>query len=127
MLLCIIILIAYIVIAEFLEIKRIDFLHESGVAVFLGVFAGIIIYYIFDKTIAFDESSLFYFILPPIIFSAGYTLKHQSFLANFSYIVSFGLFGTLISMAIMSYFVISINRFLFSDQQYSKFKLTDYE
>ena len=127
MLLCIIILIAYIVIAEFLEIKRIDFLHESGVAVFLGVFAGIIIYYIFDKTIAFDESSLFYFILPPIIFSAGYTLKHQSFLANFSYIVSFGLFGTLISMAIMSYFVISINSFLFSDQQYSKFKLTDYE
>jgi len=120
-------LIVYIVIAEIIEIKRIDFIHESGVAIFLGIFAGLIIKYGVGQTITFDESSLFYFILPPIIFSAGYTLKRKNFIANFSYIFMFGLFGTLISMLVLSYLVLVINEYLFSASEYRNFRLSDYE
>ena len=67
-LLCIIILIAYIVGAEIIEIKRIDFIHESGVAIFLGIFAGIFIKYAIGTPIQFSEGSLFYFILPKAFF-----------------------------------------------------------
>lgn len=114
-------------VAEIIEIKRIDFIHESGVAIFLGIFAGLIIKYGLGQTIAFDESSLFYFILPPIIFAAGYTLKIKDFIANFSYIFIFGLLGTLISMAILSYLIININEYLFSDSKYRNFKLNELE
>lgn len=120
-------MIVYIVIAEIIEIKRIDFIHESGVAIFLGIFAGLIIKYGVGQTITFDESSLFYFILPPIIFSAGYTLKRKNFIANFSYIFMFGLFGTLISMLVLSYLVLVINEYLFSASEYRNFRLSDYE
>lgn len=124
---CIMILIAYIIVAEIIEIKKIDFIHESGVAIFLGVFAGAIVKFGLGQTIEFDESSLFYFILPPIIFSAGYTLKRNKFMENFSFIVMFGLIGTLISMVVMSYLVITINRYLFSSEEYRNFRLSDFE
>jgi NhaP-type Na+/H+ or K+/H+ antiporter len=117
----------YIIVAEVIEIKKVDFIHESGVAILLGIFVGLIIKYGMGKTIAFDESSLFYFILPPIIFSAGYTLKRKNFIANFSYIFMFGLFGTIISMLILSYIVISVNDYLFSNMEYRMFRLSDYE
>jgi uncharacterized protein YqgC (DUF456 family) len=41
-LLCIVILLIYIIVAEVIEKKKIDFIHESGVAIFLGVLAGFI-------------------------------------------------------------------------------------
>ena len=126
-LLCIIILIGYIVGAEIIEIKRIDFIHESGVAIFLGIFAGVFIKYFVGTSIEFNELSLFYFILPPIIFSAGYTFKRKNFISNFSYIYIFGVFGTFISMFLLSYLVITMNHWLFSERKYREFRLTDYE
>ncbi len=112
--LCIVVLILYIVLAEIIEIKRVDFIHESGVAVFLGILIGLMIKYGLNQTVAFSESSLFYFILPPIIFSAGYTLKKQNFIENFSYILMFGLFGTLLCMMFLSYLIVGASYIIFT-------------
>lgn len=83
--------------------------------------------YFAKTTIKFDELNLFYFILPPIIFSAGYTFKRKNFISNFSYIFMFGVFGTFISMLVLSYLIIKINYWLFSSSQYKAFRLSDYE
>lgn len=42
------------------------------------------------------------FILPPIIFAAGYTLSRKNFVTNISIILSLGIFGTIIAMGIIS-------------------------
>jgi solute carrier family 9 (sodium/hydrogen exchanger), member 6/7 len=52
------------------------------------------------------------FILPPIIFAAGYNLKKTNFVRNFGYITMFGVIGTLISFAILSFLIIFWNNLL---------------
>jgi NhaP-type Na+/H+ or K+/H+ antiporter len=42
--------------------------------------------------------------LPPIIFSAGYTLKKKEFFDNFKYIVVFGVLGTILAFGIIAFF-----------------------
>ena len=54
------------------------------------------------------------FILPPIIFAAGYNLKKKNFISNFGYITLFGLMGTIISFVILSLQIIFWNNQLFS-------------
>lgn len=44
----------------------------------------------------FDENFFFYFVLPPIIFAAGYNMKRKMFFKNFKNILIFGLFSTLL-------------------------------
>ena len=39
--------------------------------------------------------------MPPIIFSGGYNLKKRKFFQNFTYIVLFGLLGTLFSFGVI--------------------------
>lgn len=39
----------------------------------------------------------------------------------------YGLFGTLISMVVLSYLVIHINEYLFTATEYRNFRLTDFE
>lgn len=52
------------------------------------------------------------FILPPIIFAAGYNLKKTNFVKNFGYITLFGVIGTIISFAILSVLIIYWNNLL---------------
>jgi len=49
------------------------------------------------------------FILPPIIFAAGYNLKKTNFVKNFGYITLFGVIGTIISFSILSLLIIFWN------------------
>ena len=51
----------------------------------------------FTKSINFSGDVFFTFVLPPIIFSAGYNLRRASFFKYFIYILSFGVFGTIMS------------------------------
>ena len=87
-------------------------MHESGVAIVLGAVFGLIIYYVrltashtiscqtSGYVIPFSESSFFYFVLPPIIFAAGYTLRRRNFIKNLPFIICLGLLGTFISMTV---------------------------
>ena len=51
-----------------------------------------------QQTASFNPELFFYFLLPPIIFDAGYGMHKKSFFDNFGSIVSFALPGTLISI-----------------------------
>ena len=72
------------------------------------------------ETITFSESGFFYFILPPIIFAAGYTLKRRNFVKNLSYILLLGLIGTIISMVVLSFFIILFNNLSYDPEDPNK-------
>ena len=52
--------------------------------------------------------------MPPIIFAAGYTLKRRNFIKNLPFILTLGLVGTFISMAIFSVLIILANNWFYS-------------
>lgn len=60
----------------------------------------------------FNEIGFFYFILPPIIFAAGYTLKHRRFVNNLETIMMLGIIGTLITMVLLSLVLTFANSYL---------------
>lgn len=111
--LVLILLIVYIFTAQLIEHHKIDFLHESGIAILLGAISGIIFLFVGSRPISFSGEGFFFFVLPPIIFGAGYTLKQKNFFKNIGYITLFGVLGTIISMIVMSIFVIIFNDMLF--------------
>lgn len=80
---------------------------------------GLIISFIFywaqgfkhEATFSFDESIFFYFILPPIIFAAGYNLKRRRFFSNMVGISLLGVIGTIFTFFSISGFNILINTY----------------
>lgn len=54
------------------------------------------------NTLDFDDAVFFNFILPPIIFAAGYNLQRRSFFKYLGYTLTFGIIGTIISFLIIS-------------------------
>ena len=52
--------------------------------------------------------------MPPIIFSAGYTLKKKNFMKNFHYIMSLGIFGSLLNMMVSSVILLFGNKYILS-------------
>ena len=75
------------------------------------------------SAVTFSEISFFYFILPPIIFAAGYNLKHKHFIRNLDKIMILGILGTIIAMFILSTILIVSNEYLIF--QGSKIKLAE--
>ena len=97
-LLAVVTLILYILTAQFLEHKKFEYLHETTIAILVGAAGGISIYIIGGaEKIEFSTGIFFYFILPPIIFTAGYTLKSQHFFLNIGFILLYGVIGTFLS------------------------------
>ena len=104
----IIILIFYTIAAPIFQKFNFHYLHESGICMIVGTIIALISKYVGNMNdslhnfVTFDEEMFFNIVLPPIIFSAGYNLKKRAFFKYFFYIITFGIFGTIISFLAVS-------------------------
>lgn len=94
-----------IVIGHLLE--KSCWINESITALVIGLCTGgIILLTTKGKSshlLEFDEQLFFIYVLPPIIFNAGFQVKKKQFFRNFMTIMLFGAVGTLISFSIISF------------------------
>ncbi|OMO53733.1 Na+/H+ exchanger [Corchorus capsularis] len=101
---CVALLCACIVIGHLLEESR--WMNESITALAIGICTGIVILltsgWKSSHILVFSEDLFFIYLLPPIIFNAGFQVKKKQFFRNFMTIMLFGAIGTLISFAIIS-------------------------
>ncbi|XP_027367256.1 sodium/hydrogen exchanger 1-like isoform X2 [Abrus precatorius] len=95
---------ACIVIGHLLEENR--WANESTVALLLGLCAGVVVLLVTKfhstKILVFSEDLFFLYLLPPIIFNAGFQVKKKQFFKNFTTILLFGVIGTVISFCLIS-------------------------
>ncbi|MFS7941836.1 putative cation/H+ exchanger, cation/H+ exchanger, CPA1 family, sodium/solute symporter superfamily [Helianthus anomalus] len=96
---------ACIVIGHLLEESR--WMNESITALLIGLCTGAIILLSTggrnSHLFVFSEDLFFIYLLPPIIFNAGFQVKKKQFFRNFMTIVLFGAVGTVISFTIISF------------------------
>lgn len=125
-LIAILVLILYTIAAPIFEKYHFHYIHESGLVMLLGILITILIKIIspssdFTKSLGFDDEIFFTFILPLIIFGAGYNLRRRSFFKYFMYIFLLGVVGTLIAFGVVApvtYFANSFKIFYLSFSQY---------
>lgn len=95
---------ACIVIGHLLEENR--WMNESITALAIGLCTGVVILLTTkgksSHILVFSEDLFFIYLLPPIIFNAGFQVKKKQFFRNFMTIVLFGAVGTLISFSVIS-------------------------
>ncbi|XP_043692024.1 sodium/hydrogen exchanger 4-like isoform X2 [Telopea speciosissima] len=93
-----------IVIGHLLEENR--WVNESITAILIGCLTGTIILLWSKGTnshiVRFNEELFFIYLLPPIIFNAGFLVKKKQFFRNFITIMLFGVVGVFISSAIIA-------------------------
>ncbi|XP_075506704.1 sodium/hydrogen exchanger 1-like [Primulina tabacum] len=93
-----------IVIGHLLEESR--WMNESITALVIGVCTGVFILLISggksSHLLVFSEDLFFFYLLPPIIFNAGFQVKKKQFFRNFMTIMMFGALGTLVSFIVIS-------------------------
>ncbi|XP_008799262.1 sodium/hydrogen exchanger 2 isoform X1 [Phoenix dactylifera] len=101
---------ACIVIGHLLEENR--WMNESITALLIGLCTGVVILLTTkgrsSHLLVFSEDLFFIYLLPPIIFNAGFQVKKKQFFRNFMTIILFGAVGTLISFIIISLGAIGI-------------------
>uniref|UniRef100_A0A162B462 Sodium/hydrogen exchanger n=1 Tax=Daucus carota subsp. sativus TaxID=79200 RepID=A0A162B462_DAUCS len=95
---------ACIVVGHLLEESR--WMNESITALAIGICTGVVILLFSggknSHLLVFSEDLFFIYLLPPIIFNAGFQVKKKQFFRNFMTITLFGAVGTLISFSIIS-------------------------
>ncbi|KAG9455156.1 hypothetical protein H6P81_008060 [Aristolochia fimbriata] len=87
-------------------LKESRWVNESIIAILIGCVAGTLILF-WSKgrsshILRFNEKLFFIYLLPPIIFNAGFQVKKKQFFRNFLTINLFGIVGVFISSAIIS-------------------------
>ncbi|KAK6915491.1 Cation/H+ exchanger [Dillenia turbinata] len=94
-----------ILVGHLLEEYR--WMNESITALIIGVVTGVLILLISrgksSHLLMFSEDLFFIYLLPPIIFNAGFQVKKKQFFRNFITIMLFGAVGTLICFVIISF------------------------
>ncbi|XP_057515088.1 sodium/hydrogen exchanger 2-like [Amaranthus tricolor] len=93
-----------IIVGHLLEENR--WANESITSLLLGLVSGGIVLLIRkgqnSRILEFNEELFFIYLLPPIIFNAGFQVKKKQFFKNFATILSFGVLGTIISFCLIS-------------------------
>ncbi|KAL5737517.1 hypothetical protein ACOSP7_030278 [Xanthoceras sorbifolium] len=92
-----------VIMCHLLEENR--WVNESITAILIGCISGVIILSISrwksPHILTFNEELFFVYLLPPIIFNAGFQVKKKKFFHNFLTIMMFGIVGVFISVAII--------------------------
>nr|ACF05807.1 Na+/H+ antiporter protein [Limonium gmelinii] len=95
---------ACIVIGHLLE--ETQWMNESITALLIGLCTGVFILLFSggksSHLLVFSEELFFIYLLPPILFNAGFQVKKKQFFRNFITIMMFGAVGTLVSCTIIS-------------------------
>ncbi|KJE89560.1 sodium/hydrogen exchanger family protein [Capsaspora owczarzaki ATCC 30864] len=104
-------LLLFCVLVAFLVVHfNIRFLPESGATMLVGMASGAIARFALGREASFDADFFYYFLLPPIIFDAGYSLKRRDFFSNIGSILMYAVFGTMISTLVIGLSVYGITR-----------------
>lgn len=96
-------IIGSLLLGYYVKQHRIYFLPESAGALILGMLIGGVARLATDnlKLFEFSPEVFFFFLLPPIIFEAGYSLKRKDFFQNIGAITLYAMVGTMISTFIV--------------------------
>lgn len=101
-------LIVYTVMGSYIESTKAGLLHETGVAIIIGMLISLFCKYFgyeqINQLLEFSESLFFFVCLPPIVFAAGYNMKRKKFFQHFNYISLFGIVGTFTCFTFFSVF-----------------------
>eukprot|EP00949_MAST-11_sp_MAST-11-sp1_P001529 g1529.t1 len=94
-------------IGNWLHVKHIFILPESGVFIILGMIYGAVYLALNGPSAAadlqFNADFLTIGLLPPIIFYSGFAMEHANFIVNLRDIIVLAVFGTLISTFFVGY------------------------
>lgn len=87
------------------SVWKIHHIPESGIAIIVGVIVSLTTHALGHNDIAnnFDPSTFFFFLLPPLIFQAGYSQDRVPFFSNWFAISIFANLGTVISILVFGY------------------------
>lgn len=95
-----IMLFLYMLLGALIEKYHCSIGHEASFLCGIGLIISFISfqmgYHEFNTIMTFDENFFFYFVLPPIIFAAGYNMKRKEFFKNFKNIVILGVGSTIL-------------------------------
>jgi len=107
---CIIVLILTTMIKHLMpRSKYHKYLHESGALLVFGFVCGFFLW-LSDLDVNFSQSLFWDYVLPPIIFYAGYSMKRRRFFQNLGTISLYGIFGTILSTLFFSVVVFSFGQ-----------------
>ena len=102
-----IMLFLYMLLGALLEKYHCVIGHEASLLVLIGMVISYLSFGLgftsFTQIMTFDENFFFYFILPPIIFAAGYNMKRKEFFKNFKNILLLGLCSTILQFIVFSF------------------------
>lgn len=114
----------YMILGVIIEKNHLVFGHEASIVILV---AGAISYLAysygytaFNEKISFDSNLFFYFCLPPIVLASGFNMKRKIFFENFSAVLIFGVFSTVLQFVLFSLGLYAINNM----GVFTKFNLT---
>lgn len=86
-------------------LERFRYVNEAIVSILLGLLAGcgVLLYSGGQSSILqFNEEIFFIYLLPPIVFNAGFQVKKKQFFRNFAAIMALGVLGVFVSFGVIS-------------------------
>jgi sodium/hydrogen exchanger 8 len=89
-----------------------EYMNETNVAILLGALAGVLLRMIPNRvgSLGFEPEILYYVLLPPIIFEAGYSLQKRYFFENFGSILMLAVLGTFISTFTVAFIMFGLSK-----------------